>query len=79
VKPRGQEVLAPKVINVEDFISIKGYKALGNQVTDKKIKAVTLSESLPYEDTKIELENIEVNDPKPLNNSEAPPQTKLDL
>ena len=79
VKPRGQEELAPKVINVEDFISIKGYKALGNQVTDKKIKAVTLSESLPYEDTNIELENIEVNDPKPLNNSEAPPQTKLDL
>ena len=37
-------------INVEKFISVKGFKALGNQLTDKKLKAVTLKEALPYEE-----------------------------
>ena len=36
------------VINADVFISVKGYKALGNQITDKKIKTVELKEALPY-------------------------------
>ncbi|HIE45853.1 MAG TPA: DNA gyrase/topoisomerase IV subunit A, partial [Flavobacteriaceae bacterium] len=34
-------------INFEEFISIKGIKAIGNQLTSEKIKQVNLLESLP--------------------------------
>ena len=44
-------------INLEDFISIKGIKALGNQLTAEKIKQVNLLESLPYDEP--EEENVE--------------------
>ncbi|MDA8699500.1 DNA gyrase/topoisomerase IV subunit A, partial [Flavobacteriaceae bacterium] len=47
VKPRGGDPLPNKSINVEDFISIKGFKAIGNQLTTTKIKEVILSDSLP--------------------------------
>ncbi|MGA9638321.1 DNA gyrase/topoisomerase IV subunit A, partial [Flavobacterium sp.] len=36
-------------IDVEAFIAIKGFKALGNQLTTDKLKQVNLLESLPYE------------------------------
>ncbi len=49
VKPRGADALPNKEINVEDFISVKGYKAMGNQLSDKKIKSIHLKESLPHE------------------------------
>ena len=79
VKPRGNEPIPPKLINVEEFISIKGYKAMGNQLTDKKVKSIRLKESLPYEikeDTVVEA--IEVNQPEAVDDEEAP-QTKLDF
>ena len=47
-KPRGKEQPESLVINADVFISVKGYKALGNQITDKKIKTVELKEALPY-------------------------------
>ncbi|KFF05927.1 DNA gyrase/topoisomerase IV subunit A [Flavobacterium reichenbachii] len=37
-------------IDVEDFIAVKGFKALGNQLTADKLKQVNLLESLPYEE-----------------------------
>ncbi|SHL22214.1 DNA gyrase/topoisomerase IV subunit A [Myroides odoratimimus] len=37
-----------QTINVEQFITIKGIKALGNQVSIDKIKQVNILESLPY-------------------------------
>ncbi|MEK9614233.1 MAG: DNA gyrase/topoisomerase IV subunit A, partial [Flavobacteriaceae bacterium] len=47
-KPRGKEQPPNLEINAEEFISIKGFKALGNQLTNKKIKLVELKEALPY-------------------------------
>jgi topoisomerase-4 subunit A len=38
-----------QVIDLESFIAIKGFKALGNQLTTDKLKQVNLLESLPYE------------------------------
>ncbi|MFT5849100.1 hypothetical protein, partial [Psychroserpens sp.] len=35
--------------DIEDFIAIKGFKAMGNQLTTDKLKQVNLLESLPYE------------------------------
>ena len=79
VKPRGGDPLPPKQINVEEFISIKGYKAMGNQLTDKKVKSIQLRESLPYEiQEEAVVEEIEVNQPEAVDDDEAP-QTKLDF
>ncbi|MFV8373597.1 DNA gyrase/topoisomerase IV subunit A [Flavobacterium sp. LB2P74] len=36
-------------VDIESFISVKGFKALGNQLTTDKLKQVNLLESLPYE------------------------------
>ncbi|OCB78728.1 DNA gyrase/topoisomerase IV subunit A [Flavobacterium crassostreae] len=37
------------VIDVENFIAIKGFKAMGNQLTTDKLKQVNLLDPLPYE------------------------------
>ena len=79
VKPRGADPLPNKEINVEEFISVKGYKAMGNQLSDKKIKSIRLKESLPYEvEAEEAIEEIEVNLPEALEEGDAP-QTKLDF
>ncbi|RTZ01894.1 DNA gyrase/topoisomerase IV subunit A [Flavobacterium sp. RSP49] len=36
-------------VNIESFIALKGFKALGNQLTADKLKQVNLLDSLPYE------------------------------
>ena len=54
--------LENQTLNFEEFITIKGIKAIGNQLTTEKIKQVNLLESLPYEEEKIN--DIEVNDEK---------------
>ena len=81
VKPRGGDPLPNKSIIVEDFISIKGFKAIGNQLTTTKIKEVILSDSLPYEEPKEEpLENLDVIDANQINDSDSnDTQTKLEL
>ncbi|KAF2081586.1 DNA gyrase/topoisomerase IV subunit A [Flavobacterium sharifuzzamanii] len=37
-------------IDVEDFIAVKGFKALGNQLTTDKLRQVNLLEPLPYDE-----------------------------
>jgi topoisomerase-4 subunit A len=39
-----------QTIDLEQFISVKGIKAIGNQLTTDKLKQVNLLESLPYEE-----------------------------
>ena len=62
----------PKMeVNFEEFISVKGIKAIGNQLTQAKIRTVNLLESLPYEEPEEEkVEDIEVNDEELMNNTE---------
>ncbi|NMH26850.1 DNA gyrase/topoisomerase IV subunit A [Flavobacterium silvaticum] len=38
-----------QTIDIESFIAVKGFKALGNQLTTDKLKQVNLLEPLPYE------------------------------
>jgi topoisomerase-4 subunit A len=38
-----------QVVDLEAFIAVKGFKALGNQLTTDKLKQVNLLEPLPYE------------------------------
>ncbi len=40
-------------LNFSEFISVKGIKTLGNQLTTDKIKQINLLESLPYEEPEI--------------------------
>ena len=78
-KPRGGDALEDKIINVEEFISIKGYKALGNQLTTNKIKSIHLHESLPYEEENATVVNdLEVNDAATIDDND-PPQIKLEF
>jgi topoisomerase-4 subunit A len=39
-----------QTVDIESFIAVKGFKALGNQLTTDKLKQVNLLESLPYEE-----------------------------
>lgn len=38
-----------QIIDLEAFISVKGFKALGNQLTSDKLKTINLLDPLPYE------------------------------
>ncbi|MBN9283027.1 MULTISPECIES: DNA gyrase/topoisomerase IV subunit A [Flavobacterium] len=50
-----------QTIDLEQFIAVKGIKALGNQLTTDKLKQVNLLESLPYDPPAEEIpEEIEV-------------------
>jgi topoisomerase-4 subunit A len=39
-----------QTVDIESFIAVKGFKALGNQLTAEKLKQVNLLEPLPYEE-----------------------------
>lgn len=49
VKERGKDRKDNLEINLEEFITVKGISALGNQLTKDKINQINLLESLPYE------------------------------
>ncbi|MFT6935242.1 MAG: topoisomerase-4 subunit A [Maribacter sp.] len=53
-KPRGKDPKENQSIAVEDFISIKGIKALGNQLTSEKVKNINTLDALPYEEALVE-------------------------
>ena len=68
VKPRGKETRPNQQIVLEEFIDIKGIKALGNQLTQHKVKAINHLEPIPYEppaqtattDIEVHSEEVEV-------------------
>ena len=78
VKPRDKKSLPPLEINAEEFIAVKGFKALGNQLTQDKIKKIELKEALAYDEEENILEEIEVNEEEALN-PEEDSQIKLNL
>ncbi|MBS3993949.1 MAG: DNA gyrase/topoisomerase IV subunit A [Bacteroidetes bacterium] len=55
------------VVNLEDFIAIKGIKAIGNQLTTEKIKQINALEPLPYEP--LHVEEVEVIDEEVIDKS----------
>ena len=84
-RPMAEVILSGKgkeniIINLEEFIAIKGIKAIGNQLTTDKIKQINALESLPYEpplieeveviDVEIIKESIEIENPNSDSNSE---------
>lgn len=62
-KPRGKEAKENESVDIENFIAIKGIKALGNQLITEKVKNINSLEPLPYEPVIPEkTEDIEVVD-----------------
>ena len=55
-KVKGEEK-EPEVISLEEFISVKGIKAQGNQLTTSKLKQINVLAPLPFEE--IEEEEVE--------------------
>ena len=49
VKEKGKD-RQTEIINIEEFIAVKGEKALGNKLTSKKVKEINLIDSLPYKE-----------------------------
>ncbi|WP_308992071.1 DNA gyrase/topoisomerase IV subunit A [Mariniflexile litorale] len=48
-KERGVERKDNLLVNLEEFIAVKGIAALGNQLTREKVNQISLLEPLPYE------------------------------
>ena len=70
-------------VNLEEFISVKGIKALGNQLTTDKVKTINTLESLPYEEPQEEepvedLGDEEIVPPSSENESDGT-QTELEF
>ena len=79
-KPRGKEQASNLEVNAEEFIAVKGFKALGNQLTDKKIKRIFLKEALAYEPPQAqELHDIEVEGEEAVVPNSDNSQISLDL
>ncbi len=82
-KERGKDQRLNEKVIMEDFIAIKGIKALGNQFHNGKLKQVNWLPSLPYEVAKpAEAEDIDVVDEETIkgteeNNQEDDSQTTL--
>ncbi|WP_036384658.1 DNA gyrase/topoisomerase IV subunit A [Muricauda sp. MAR_2010_75] len=50
IKPRGKDAKPNQEVDVEEFISVKGIKAIGNQLTTEKVKNINRLDSLPFEE-----------------------------
>ena len=59
VKEKGKD-RKTEIINLEEFISIKGEKALGNRLTSKKVKQINLLNPLPYTEEIVAEEDSEI-------------------
>ena len=78
VKPRDKDPIPPIKVNAEEFIAVKGFKAHGNQLSQKKIKNIELIEALRYDDDEKSVEEIEVNYQEELS-ADDDSQIKLNL
>ena len=75
-KERSKERKPNMEVNLEDFISVKGITALGNQLTKDKINQISLLESLPYEaPDEVHADELEVIDEETVETSEDTDKT----
>ncbi len=72
-KLRGKDQRPNEKLNLEEFIAVKGLKALGNQLTTHKVKQINLLESLPYDEPEpTPAEEIEVVEEENVSSSDTP-------
>ncbi|WP_179319846.1 DNA gyrase/topoisomerase IV subunit A [Winogradskyella helgolandensis] len=78
-KERGKERKPNMEVNLEEFISVKGITALGNQLTKDKINQINLLESLPYEEAEeVPADEIEVVDEETVKTVKSENESKSD-
>lgn len=78
-KLRGKDQKENDEINLEEFIAVKGIKALGNQLTTEKVKQINLLDPLPFEAPKeIHADEVEVVDEEVLSEKDAEETPKND-
>ncbi|MBF4985224.1 DNA gyrase/topoisomerase IV subunit A, partial [Nonlabens mediterrranea] len=64
-KPRGKEQPPNESVDVDEFISVKGIGAQGNQLTKSKVKQINWLEPLPFEEPEtVPAVEVEVHDEK---------------
>ena len=71
-KERGKDRKDNEVINLEDFIAVKGITALGNQLTKEKVNQINLLNPLPYDEPEpVHAEELEVVDETEVSNDDG--------
>jgi len=76
-KKRGQDRQENIELNIEEFISVKGIGAMGNQLTKYKVNEINALSSLPYESPIVTpKEELEVVDEEEVVVDENPPAMK---
>ncbi|MEZ4811025.1 MAG: DNA gyrase/topoisomerase IV subunit A [Allomuricauda sp.] len=85
-KPRGKDAKPNQEVDLEGFISVKGIKAIGNQLTTEKVKSINVLDSLPYEEPEeqapeemevVDEESIDASDDAIQSNDESSGQPTL--
>ena len=66
----------PEVINIDEFIAVKGIKAMGNQFAKDKVKAINITVPEPEEEV-IEEEDIELESNFTDNDNEIPEEGQI--
>jgi len=61
-KPKGKERRENEEVNLAEFISVKGIKALGNQLTSDKVNQINILDPMPFEEQEDENEENEGED-----------------
>lgn len=71
-KSKGKDAKDSQIVNLEDFIAVKGIKAIGNQLTTDKIKQINLLEPLPYEvPEEVHADDLEVVDEETVDDNQT--------
>ncbi|HZJ36953.1 MAG TPA: DNA gyrase/topoisomerase IV subunit A [Gillisia sp.] len=78
-KLKGKDQKSNEIINLKEFISVKGYKALGNQLTTDKVKQINLIDPIPFEPEVVPVEEIEVKDEETVENESEKNKASEDL
>lgn len=79
VKERGKDRKENLEVNLEEFISVKGITALGNQLTKDKVNQVNLLDPLPFEaPEEVPAEDLDVIDEPSLTNKNGEPLNNSD-
>lgn len=69
-KERGKDRRENLMVNLEEFIAVKGIGALGNQLTKYKVNQINLLDPLPYEEPEeIHADDLEVVDEETVSSS----------
>ena len=87
VVTKNKKIVDKYNLNLFEFISVKGIKAIGNQLTNKEVKEINLLDPIPYEPEIVELEDIEVIDADeqldggdgPMNENESSENNQIEL